>query len=135
MNVVETENLVKIYRHGLFNKKQTTAVNKVNLQIEQGSLFGLIGPNGSGKTTFINLITGFISATSGTIKVFGSEPSSIEIKKDIGYLPEKFEFEAHMTGRELLDFYGSFYNISSVDLKKRIEYLINVTGLIDFADM
>jgi len=135
MNVVETENLVKIYRYGLFNKKQITALRKVNLHIEQGSVFGLIGPNGSGKTTFINLITGFLSATSGTITVFGSEPSSIEIKKDIGYLPEKFEFEGHMTGRKILDFYGCFYDISPVDLKNRIEYLIQTTGLNEFADI
>jgi ABC-2 type transport system ATP-binding protein len=135
MNIVETENLVKIYEHGLFKKKRTTAVNKINLKIEQGNLFGLIGPNGSGKTTFINLITGFLSATSGTIKIFGYEPSSIEIKKNIGYLPEKFEFEPHMTGRELLDFYGSFYDISNSDLKKRIDYLIDITSLIEFADM
>ncbi len=135
MNIVETENLVKIYRHGLFNNKQTTAVNNVNLNVGQGSLFGLIGPNGSGKTTFINLITGFLTATSGKVKVFGSDPSTIEIKKNIGYLPEKFEFEPHMTGRELLDFYGAFYDISNSDLKKRIDYLVEVTGLIEFADM
>jgi ABC-type oligopeptide transport system ATPase subunit len=82
MNIVDTKNLVKIYNHGTFKKNKTVAVNKVNLEIEQGAVFGLIGPNGSGKTTFINLITGFISPTSGSIKVFDSNSSNIEIKKD-----------------------------------------------------
>lgn len=134
MNIVETKDLVKIYSHGTFKNKKKLAVNKVNVEIEQGSVFGLIGPNGSGKTTFINLITGFIRPTSGSIKVFNSEPGNIACKKDIGYLPEKFEFQ-NMTGRELLEFYGCFYDISPVELNRRIDYLIDITGLRAFANI
>jgi ABC-2 type transport system ATP-binding protein len=135
MNIVDTKDLVKIYNHGTFKKNKTVAINRVDLQIEQGAIFGLIGPNGSGKTTFINLVTGFISPTFGSIKVFDSKPSNIEIKNNIGYLPEKFEFQPHMTGRKILEFYACFYDISPAYLKKRIEYLIEITGLTKFADV
>ncbi|MDA3800193.1 MAG: ABC transporter ATP-binding protein [Kiritimatiellae bacterium] len=134
MKIVETKDLVKVYNNGMFKNKKKVALNKVDLEIEQGAIFGLIGPNGSGKTTFINLITGFIRPTSGSIKVFNNEPGDIKCKKDIGYLPEKFEFQ-NMTGRQILDFYGCFYNISAAELKSRIEYLIDITGLTGFADM
>ena len=134
MNIIETKDLVKIYSHGTFKNKKKLAINRVNLEIEQGSVFGLIGPNGSGKTTFINLITGFIRPTSGSIKVFNTEPGDIKCKKDIGYLPEKFEFQ-NMTGRKILEFYGCFYDISPIDLRNRVESLIEITGLIEFADI
>jgi len=108
-NVIEIENLVKIY-YSPFLKKKVVGLDGLNLSIMPSEVFGLLGPNGAGKTTTIKLIVGLLKPTSGKISVFGKTLKNEE-KKLIGYLPENPYFYMHLTGLELLNFYANLFGI------------------------
>ena len=97
-NAVEVQNVVK--RFGTM-----TAVNGVSLNVPEGSIFGLIGPNGSGKTTTIRMIMNIILPDEGDIMVFGRHSHS-SVRDDVGYLPEERGLYKRMTVRRVLRYYG-----------------------------
>ena len=86
----------------------TTALDEVSLTIEPGRIVGLLGPNGSGKTTLIKLANGLLTPDGGYIAVCGSAPGR-ESHSLVSYLPERTAIPTWMTARQLLDFYGDFY--------------------------
>lgn len=108
---------------------EQAAVNNISFNIENGEVVGFLGPNGAGKSTTMKMITGFIPATSGEIKVCGLPVStdSLETKKKIGYLPEHNPLYLDMYVREYLQFIGSIYKVSN--LKERIDEMIETVGL------
>ena len=128
MNAIEIKNLTKKYRTGFF-LRQTTAVENLNLSINEKEITGFLGPNGAGKTTTIKSVLGIIRPTSGTIRVFGEDPGYVSVKSRIGFLPEGPYFYDYLTGYEFLKFYGKLFGIENRTLKKRIESLINEVGL------
>lgn len=128
MNAIEINNLTKKYRTGFF-LRQTTAVENLNLSINEKEITGFLGPNGAGKTTTIKSVLGIITPTLGTIRVFGKEPRYVSVKSRIGFLPEEPYFYDYLTGYEFLKFYGKLFGIESKTLKKRIESLLNKVGL------
>lgn len=85
-----------------------TALNRVSLEIESGHIIGLLGPNGSGKTTFIKLLNGLLTPTSGELYV-KKLPVGIESKKIISYLPDQSYLNMNHTVQEVLDYFGAFY--------------------------
>ena len=85
-----------------------TALDDVNIALKTGCITGLLGPNGSGKTTFIKLVTGLLQPSGGEISVYGM-PVSPESKAVISYLPDRICLEPWMRVRDALDFYGDFY--------------------------
>lgn len=85
-----------------------TALNRVSLEIESGHITGLLGPNGSGKTTFIKLLNGLLTPTSGELSV-KNLPVGIESKKIISYLPDQSYLNMNHTVQEVLDYFGAFY--------------------------
>ncbi len=101
MPVLECKGLTK--RFG-----RTTALDEVSLTIEPGRIVGLLGPNGSGKTTLIKLANGLLTPDGGYIAVCGSAPGR-ESHALVSYLPERTAIPTWMTARQLLDFYGDFY--------------------------
>ena len=101
MPVLECKGLTK--RFG-----RTTALDEVGLTIEPGRIVGLLGPNGSGKTTLIKLANGLLTPDGGYIAVCGSAPGR-ESHRLVSYLPERTAIPTWMTARQLLDFYGDFY--------------------------
>ncbi len=105
-----------------------TAVNKINLEIAKGELFGFLGPNGAGKTTTIKMITGLLSPTSGNIFLNNIDvwKNPIESKMKIGYIPDQPFLYDKLTGREFLYFSGGLYNLSKVFLKNKINELIDI---------
>jgi ABC-2 type transport system ATP-binding protein len=119
---IETENLTK--RFG-----SLTAVDKLNLRVEESDIFGFLGPNGAGKTTTIRMMMGFIRPNGGDVKIFG-EPLSNgkEARMNIGYLPEEFELYGAMTAYENLDFFARLYGIKE-GRKDRIGELFSLVGL------
>jgi ABC-2 type transport system ATP-binding protein len=119
---IETENLTK--RFG-----SLTAVDKLNLRVEESDIFGFLGPNGAGKTTTIRMMMGFIRPNGGDVKIFG-EPLSNgkEARMNIGYLPEEFELYGAMTAYENLDFFARLYVIKE-GRKDRIGELFSLVGL------
>lgn len=123
MSVV-VENLTKIYGSQL-------ALDQVSFQVGKGEILGLLGPNGAGKSTTMKIITGYLLASSGKAEVCGmdvvKEPQAT--KRKIGYLPEHNPLYLDMYIREYLDFTGGIYGLSSSQRSKRIEELIELTGL------
>ncbi len=126
--IVETRNLTKVYRD-FWGRRKKTALRALNLQIFRGEIFGLLGPNGSGKTTTIKLLLGLLFPTEGDGYVFGE--SAIQVKKNerIGYLPEESYLYRFLNAEETLDFYGRLFNISPDRRRKRAAELIEMVGL------
>ncbi len=124
--VIETKDLCKDYGH-------FTAVDKLNLQIAEGEVFGFLGPNGAGKTTTILMLIGFCEPSSGSVKVNGFDPARepIKVKKVLGYMPEKIGFYDDLTANENLEFTGRLNGLDSRKLKSRIPELLEMVGLQD----
>ena len=97
--IIKTENLTKAYGNFI-------AVDKLNLQISEGEIFGFLGPNGAGKTTTILMLMGLTEPSSGTAQVCGYNPSRepVRVKKFVGYLPEKVGFYEDLTARQNLEY-------------------------------
>jgi ABC-2 type transport system ATP-binding protein len=126
--IVETRNLTKVYRD-FWGRRKKTALRALNLQIFRGEIFGLLGPNGSGKTTTIKLLLGLLFPTEGDGFVFGE--SAIQVKKNerIGYLPEESYLYRFLNAEETLDFYGRLFNMSPDERRRRAGELIEMVGL------
>jgi ABC-2 type transport system ATP-binding protein len=126
--VVETRNLTKVYRD-FWGRRKKTALRALNLQIYRGEIFGLLGPNGSGKTTTIKLLLGLLFPTEGDGYVFGE--SAIQVKKNerIGYLPEESYLYRFLNAEETLDFYGRLFNMTRQQRRQRAAQLIDMVGL------
>jgi ABC-2 type transport system ATP-binding protein len=107
------------------------ALDNVSFEIKSGEIVGFIGPNGAGKSTMMKVITGFIPASSGKVTVNGLavEADNLEVKKQIGYLPENNPLYPEMYVREYLGFVASIYK-SGMSAKNQIDNIIELTGLV-----
>jgi ABC-2 type transport system ATP-binding protein len=126
--VVETRSLTKVYRD-FWGRKKKTALNALDLKIYRGEIFGLLGPNGSGKTTTIKLLLGLLFPTSGDAFVFGEPAAKVEKNERIGYLPEESYLYRFLNAEETLDFYGRLFNLDPEVRRKRAAELIDIVGL------
>jgi len=111
-----------------------TAVDKINLRVGTGEVFGFLGANGAGKTTAIRMLCGLLLPTSGDGAVGGFDiyRENEKIKKTIGYMSQKFSLYGDLTAYENLWFYGSIYQLKSKILKDRIKELSVGLGLSEF---
>lgn len=126
--VVETRSLTKVYRD-FWGRKKKTALNALDLKIYKGEIFGLLGPNGSGKTTTIKLLLGLLFPTGGDAFVFGEPAAKVEKNERIGYLPEESYLYRFLNAEETLDFYGRLFNLDPEVRRKRAAELIDIVGL------
>ena len=126
--LVETRSLTKLYRD-FWGRTKKTALNALDLQIYRGEIFGLLGPNGSGKTTTIKLLLGLLFPTAGEAFVFGEPAAKVEKNERIGYLPEESYLYRFLNAEETLDFYGRLFDIPSDVRRKRAAELIELVGL------
>jgi ABC-2 type transport system ATP-binding protein len=103
-----------------------TAVNKINLKVGKGELFGFLGPNGAGKTTTIKMIAGLLSPSNGNIFLDDIDvwKNPIESKMKIGYIPDQPFLYDKLSGREFLYFSGGLYNLSKNIIREKINELI-----------
>lgn len=125
---VRIEGLTKVYRY-LWRRKSTPALTNLNLNIERGEIFGLLGPNGSGKTTTVKLLLGLLFPTSGKSWLLGHPSSDLKVKSKIGFLPEESYLYKFLNAEEILDFYGKFFHIPRRERRERINKLIQDVGL------
>jgi ABC-2 type transport system ATP-binding protein len=128
MIAVRTEELHKVF--GEF-----TALNGLNLSVEEGTIFGFLGPNGAGKTTTIRILNGLAHASSGKAWVMGNEVTNNghDIARQIGYLPEEPAFYKWMTPREFLDYVGRIFGLPSAERSARTKELLILAGLEESA--
>jgi ABC-2 type transport system ATP-binding protein len=126
--VIETRNLTKIYRD-FWGRKKVEALQALNLQIYRGEVFGLLGPNGSGKTTTVKLLLGLLFPTNGEALVLGEQATNVAKNERIGYLPEESYLYRFLNAEETLDFYGRLFNMSAAERKRRADALIEQVGL------
>ena len=125
--VVKIENLVK--RYG-----ELVALDHFSLEIKEGEIFGLLGPNGSGKTTTINCLLSLLSFDKGNIEIFGKKmtPVSYDIKKDIGIIMQNVVVSDELTVRENIDYFCGLYIKDKDERRKCVDDAIKFVGLEDF---
>ncbi|WP_194088896.1 ABC transporter ATP-binding protein [Vibrio hibernica] len=122
--VIETEQLSR-------NFGELKAIDSLNLQVKKAEIYGFLGPNGSGKTTAIRMLTGLLSPTSGNIQVLGHHlPQDAEkLRMKIGYMTQKFSLYDDLTVQENLTFIAKIYGLRAREQKQRIEELLSIYGL------
>lgn len=125
--VVKIENLVKRY-------KELVALDHLSLEIEEGEVFGLLGPNGSGKTTTINCLLSLLSYDKGTVEIFGKKmtPVSYDIKKQIGIIMQNVAVFQELNVYENIDYFCGLYIKNKNKRKQYVEEAIQFAGLEDF---
>lgn len=125
--VVKIENLVKRY-------KELVALDHFDLEIKEGEIFGLLGPNGSGKTTTINCLLSLLAFDKGTIEIFGKKmtPVSYDIKREIGVIMQNVAVFDEMTVYENIDYFCGLYIRDKKLRSQYVEEAIAFTGLEDF---
>ena len=123
---IETRKLTKTYRSRLAG--EVKVVNNLDLVVEEGEIFGFLGPNGAGKTTTIKMLLGIIYPSAGEGYVLGKEIGDMEVHKIISYLPERPYYYEHMTGMELLKFYGALFGIHDVQFFQRLLEKVSLAG-------
>jgi ABC-2 type transport system ATP-binding protein len=126
--IIETRNLTKTYRD-FWGRQKVQALKALDLEIRRGEIFGLLGPNGSGKTTTIKLVLGLLFPTSGEALVFGKPASDVTKNERIGYLPEESYLYRFLNAEETLDFYGRLFKIPRAVRRQRVFDLIEQVGL------
>ncbi len=129
MYSIQTKDLTK--RFG-----SLTAVKNLNLEVKTGEIFGLVGPDASGKTTTLRMLCGILPPDGGEAKVAGCdirrEPEPL--KEKVGYLPQRFGLYGDLTVLENIDFYADLYQVSKKGRKDRIERLLRFANLEPFGD-
>jgi ABC-2 type transport system ATP-binding protein len=123
---ISTEHLTR--RFGQF-----VAVDDVNLQVAAGQFFGFLGPNGAGKSTTIKMLTGLLAPSGGRIQILGMDlvGSAIEVKRQIGVVPEGMALFGRLTGAEYLNFVGRMYGLDRDTASKRAAELLEFMQLVD----
>lgn len=124
--IVDAEELTKRY-------DSQTAVNRLNLRIFEGEIFGFLGPNGAGKTTSLLMFLGLTEPTSGKVRVVGFDPTRepLRVKEKVGYLPENVGFYEDMNARQNLQFIARLNQIPDKVSAKRIDELLELVGLLE----
>jgi ABC-type multidrug transport system ATPase subunit len=126
---IHAEHLVRRFGH-------VVAVNDVSFQVKRGEIFGFLGPNGSGKTTVIKMLTGLLPLTSGRASVegidVGKDPEGV--RQNIGYMSQRFSLYDDLTVTENLQFYGRIYSLPPDRLKRRMDEIIQLNSLGPYLD-
>lgn len=125
---VHIDRLRKVFRVGFWGRR-VTAVDDLSLTVHRGEVFGFLGPNGAGKTTTLKILMGLIYPTSGTAWILDRPIGDVNVKHQIGFLPESPYFYDYLTGEEFLRFYGQLFGLHGAALGSRIDYLLNLVGL------
>ncbi|MBI3809478.1 MAG: ABC transporter ATP-binding protein [Nitrospirae bacterium] len=126
--VLRTEALSKTFHVGFWGRP-LVAVDRLDLEVCEGEVFGFLGPNGAGKTTAMKILMGLMRPTSGRAWILERDLGDVGVKREVGFLPEAPYFYDYLTAQEFLRFYGQLFGLERRVLAKRIEELLQVVGL------
>src|SRR5512138_775558 len=124
--ILETKDLRVEYKATAGAPGRKVALQGLNLKIQAGEVFGFLGPNGAGKTTTMNVLLGFVNATSGSASLFGVDVREPIARQRIGYLPELTYYYKFLSAEELLRFYASIFRIPRSETDRRIDQLLKL---------
>jgi len=127
--ILETRQLRVEYKPQNSRDGRRVAVQDLNLKVQAGEVFGFLGPNGAGKTTTMNVLLGFVNATSGDAFLFGVNVREPIARQRIGYLPELTYYYKFLTAEELLRFYARIFRIPRTEADQRIDRLLKLVEL------
>ncbi len=127
--ILETRNLRVEFRTRNSGQGRKVAVKDLNLSVQAGEVFGFLGPNGAGKTTTMNVLLGFVNATSGAAFLFGVDVREPIARQRIGYLPELTYYYKFLTAEELLRFYAQVFGVPRAEADRRIDELMKLVEL------
>ncbi len=113
----------------VWQKQEVVAVNNLNLDVEEGEIFGFLGRNGAGKTTTIKMLLGLIFPTAGDATILGRPMGDNNVKRELAYLPEETYFYDSMTGWDLLDFYARLFRIPEPERSRRVQLALEKVRL------
>ena len=130
---VQIENISKFFPIPL-RRQRVQAVKNLSLVVEPGQVYGLLGPNGCGKSTTLKILLGLVTPNSGRSLIFGKDSREYRSRRDVGFLPENPYFYKFLTAAETLAFYGKICGLSGKKLNARIDELIDLVGLRDARD-
>ena len=122
--VLTVEGLRKRYR-----RRDPWAVDGVTFELQPGQAFGLLGPNGSGKTSIVKMIAGLLRPNDGKIALFGSEPGDPAARVQLGFAPEDPDFPKFLRAGEVLDYFASLLGLDEAERKRRIPETLAFSGL------
>src|SRR6267142_2746592 len=128
-SIVELKDLRVEYRAQNAGQGRKVAINGLNLTVHAGEVFGFLGPNGAGKTTTMNVLLGFVNATSGAAFLFGVDVRQPIARQRIGYLPELTYYYKFLTAEEILRFYARIFGIPRAQAEPRIDQLLKLVEL------
>src|SRR3954452_13100517 len=127
--ILDIKDLRVEYRSKALGQGTKLAVNGLNLSVNTGEVFGFLGPNGAGKTTTMNVLLGFVNATSGSARLFGVDVREPIARQRIGYLPELTYYYKFLTAEELLRFYAKVFGLPRAEADQRIDQLLKLVEL------
>lgn len=126
--IIEAIGLKKVFKD-FWGRPKVSALKGIDVKVQTGHIHALLGPNGSGKTTFIKILLGLLFPSSGTVQIFNQNAFDTSNKARIGFLPEKSYFYDHLTGRETLHFYGKLLGLPKTERRDRVEELLKLTQM------
>ena len=129
MEAIRTQGLTQTFG-------DNTAVNNLTLTLKEGEVFGLVGPDGAGKTTVMRLLAGLMPPTAGDAWVYGCHTvkDSEQLRHHISYMPQRFGLYLDLTVQENIDFYADLYNVSRQTRKEKIPELLAFSNMTEFRD-
>jgi ABC-2 type transport system ATP-binding protein len=130
--VADSELAVNIKNLGFhYPSNDGVVFSNLNLEVKKGERFGLFGPNGAGKTTLLSLMTGLLSADSGTITLLGNDVrnKNKDVNKLIGFVPQDFSYYQELSPVENLEFFGAWSGLNKQQIKTRTDELLHILGL------
>ena len=133
-NVIETQDLSKAYSPGWFRKAKAPSLDRLNLTVPAGKIFGFLGPNGAGKSTTIKILLGLVFPSSGSATILGEPITNDEVRSRIGYLPENPAFPTHLKAAEFLRQMAKVHKVASDEIAERVKSCLTLVGIADRAD-